>query len=357
MDSIKAARKVELLPHDGNWKTLFDQEEIRLKKILSDNLMGCYHIGSTAINNIYAKPIIDILCVVKSMTILDKMDEAFIKHAYTPMGELGIAGRRFYIKSKEKRTHHLHIFQEGNSEIKRHVAFRDFLNQHQEYARGYSLIKLKLAKIFPNDIEGYIKGKNAFIEYIDYQTGNAKKIQLQASDTISIQTYDLKWRQLANAEIEIIKSYCQSLDYYCIEHIGSTAVPDLASKSVIDIFIVLYNLNEGSKWVKDLAHLGYVFWEDNPDKSHLRLFKGMPPFGSGRTHHLHIVTKDNTTWEHRVAFRDILRKDKLKMKAYQKLKHQLAKQYKHDREQYTEKKGEFIKAVLAANGYDKPVNR
>ncbi len=58
----------------------------------------------------------------------------------------------------------------------------------------------------------------------------------------------------------------------------------------------------------------------NPDKEHLRFFKGMPPFGDGRTHHVHIVKSSNTTMEHRLLFRDILRSNKQIRQDYKLLK-------------------------------------
>ena len=97
------------------------------------------------------------------------------------------------------------------------------------------------------------------------------------------------------------------LSHVAIEHIGSTAVVELSSKPIIDLFIVVPSIEMAQDWIKPLDSLGYVFWDENPDKEHLRFFKGMPPFGDKRTHHVHLVAADNETIEHRLLFRDVIK--------------------------------------------------
>lgn len=89
----------------------------------------------------------------------------------------------------------------------------------------------------------------------------------------------------------------------------------------------------------------------------MRFFKGMPPFGEGRTHHVHIVAEDNDTIEHRLLFRDILRCNKKIRLEYQALKVKLLESNVSDRELYTDNKAAFIKSVLFAHGYSKSISR
>ena len=159
------------------------------------------------------------------------------------------------------------------------------------------------------------------------------------------------WPKLAEAEINSIKVITNRLPYLSIEHLGSTAVLGLSSKPIIDIFIILKSIKKADEWIKPLETLGYVYWDDNPDKSHRRFFKGMPPFGIKRTHHIHILEAANTALEHRILFRDILRRDEKIRLDYESLKLNLSQLHSADREKYTDEKSEFIKKILLAHGY------
>ena len=356
IDPEEKIRCVELVPFNPEWITQFEDAASEIKAILGENCIAVHHIGSTAIPDIYAKPIVDILPVVKDLNSVDALNQQFEALGYVCMGEYGIPGRRFYWRSKQKRTHNIHLFAEGNPEIARHIAFRDFMRMHPDSARAYSVLKLALAQVFSDDIENYVNGKSSFVQSIDYQTGMARNNQLQAEDSIIIQSYNCAWPKLAEAEISVIKALSDS-PYVAIEHIGSTAVPLLASKPIIDIFITVASISEAHLWIAPLESLGYLYWSDNPDKSHLRFFKGMPPHGEKRTHHVHIVEASNNTIEHRILFRDILRSDAKIRQDYEALKLKLSREQTQDRELYTDNKLSFIESTLRKHGYLKPISR
>jgi len=82
---------------------------------------------------------------------------------YDPRGENGISGRRYFPKGKERRTHHVHVYQEGNENIRIHLYFKEYLINNPEDARSYGNLKIKLAKQFPNDIHKYQEGKEFFV--------------------------------------------------------------------------------------------------------------------------------------------------------------------------------------------------
>jgi len=350
-------RRVELTAPNPEWTVLFDKSATEIKGILGGNCIDIHHIGSTAIPNIYAKPIVDVLPVVKNIELVDALNPRFEALDYICMGEYGIAGRRFYWKSKTNRSHNVHLFEQGSPQILRHVAFRDFMRMHEDSAKAYSVLKCCLAEVFTYDIENYVNGKASFVQMIDYQTGNAQDKQRKAHDNIVIQPYNPAWPKLAEAELKAIKIITDGLPYSRMEHIGSTAVPELSSKPIIDIFIVVPSIEDAERWVSPLEALGYLYWKENPDKTHLRFFKGMPPFGEGRTHHVHIVADNNDTIEHRLLFRDILRRDKKIRLEYEALKVKLLQSNAEDRELYTDNKAAFIKSVLNAHGYSKPIAR
>ena len=126
-----------------------------------------FHIGSTSIQTIgYAKPIIDILIVVKDIAKVDYFNEKMKDLGYDPRGENGISCRRYFTKGKEKRTHHVHVYQEGNGNIEKHLSFKAYLIQHPDEAKKYGELKNKLAKKYPDDTYKYQKEKEAFVNGI-----------------------------------------------------------------------------------------------------------------------------------------------------------------------------------------------
>jgi GrpB-like predicted nucleotidyltransferase (UPF0157 family) len=157
---------VIVVPPDPTWPQQFADEAQRLKGALGDVMVDIHHIGSTSIYGIHAKPIIDILMVVDDHDALDARTASLEALGYEAMGEFGIEGRRYFrrMNADGTRTHHIHAFESGSSEILRHLAFRDYMNAHKEAAREYSKLKQRLAIQFQHDIEAYMDGKDSFIK-------------------------------------------------------------------------------------------------------------------------------------------------------------------------------------------------
>lgn len=157
-------RKTEILPWTEEWADQYYQEELILKEIFKSEWIGIFHIGSTSVPEIgFAKPIIDILIVVKDIKNIDPYNEAMSSIGYDPRGENGILDRRYFTKGKEKRTHHVHIYQDGNENIRKHLDFKEYLIHNPEEARNYGELKIKLAKQFPNNTYKYQEGKEVFV--------------------------------------------------------------------------------------------------------------------------------------------------------------------------------------------------
>ena len=161
--------KVEVVPHNPQWKQEFNSESQKIQKILADNVVIIHHIGSTAIPNIYAKPVIDFLIEVKNINLISQQTPAMEKLGYEAMGEFGLVGRRYFRKENPSgiRTHHVHIYQINSPEIKRHLAFRDYMLAHTQDAEQYSQLKQELARKYPNDIESYMDGKDEFVKRME----------------------------------------------------------------------------------------------------------------------------------------------------------------------------------------------
>jgi GrpB-like predicted nucleotidyltransferase (UPF0157 family) len=165
-------------------------------------------------------------------------------------------------------------------------------------------------------------------------------------DEIHIEPYDARWPDMYRAEREIVEKLIP-LAHLAIEHMGSTAVPGLAAKPVIDIIVLIDDLDEVRPYIPALEASGYSYWADNPDTSKLFLVKGLPP-APRRTHHLHVYV-DANEFERHIRFRDILRADANLRHAYEALKFGLAERFRGDREAYTKSKEGFIAAALAGD--------
>src|SRR5918996_855966 len=155
-------RKVEVVPHDPRWRDAFEAEAEQVAAALGENVVAVHHIGSTAIPNIYAKPIVDLLVVVRDIAEVDGRSSAMESLGYEVMGEYGIPGRRYFRKDNQEgiRTHHIHAFEAGSAEAERHLAFRDYMTAHPSEAQRYSDLKRKLADEHTQDIEAYMDGKD-----------------------------------------------------------------------------------------------------------------------------------------------------------------------------------------------------
>jgi len=126
------------------------------------------------------------------------------------------------------------------------------------------------------------------------------------------------------------------------EHIGSTAVPGLAAKPVIDIMVPVESLEESIGCIEAAKRIAYVYFPYKPDLMHW-FCKPSPEY---RTHHLHVVPANSRLWFERLAFRNALRSSEVLRAEYQGLKFQLAAQHRGDREAYTEAKSPFIQRVV-----------
>ena len=161
------SRQVEAVPHNPQWSEMYHSEAKILRTVLDYEILALYHIGSTSIPFINSKPIIDILAEVRDIKRIESYNDQLQTLGYKARGEMGIAGRRYFVKDfKGVRTHHLHIFQVDNPQVKKHIDFRDYMITHPQDADAYSQLKGRLAKEFHNDVTSYVEGKDAFLKKI-----------------------------------------------------------------------------------------------------------------------------------------------------------------------------------------------
>lgn len=158
-----------LVPHDARWSNEFGRESAAVARALGDVLVEIHHIGSTAIPGIVAKPVIDMLAVVADLGLVDVRAAALESLSYEAMGEFGITGRRYFRKNGTDgvRTHQVHAFKVNSPDVRRHIAFRDYLRCHPAEAQRYSELKLALAQRSSSDIDSYTDGKTTFVREIE----------------------------------------------------------------------------------------------------------------------------------------------------------------------------------------------
>ena len=159
--------KVVVTNSNPQWPGMFETEANKLREVFGDELTIVHHIGSTSVPGLKAKPIIDIMPLVRNIEVVDKFNKQMIALEYEPMGEFGIPGRRYFRKGGDIQNYHVHVFQLSSRGAERHLAFRDYLREHKDDALKYGELKATLAERFPYYIEAYMDGKNDFIKDLE----------------------------------------------------------------------------------------------------------------------------------------------------------------------------------------------
>jgi len=158
--------------------------------------------------------------------------------------------------------------------------------------------------------------------------------------TIRLAPYDSTWPLEFAAEADRIERACAGLPLE-LEHIGSTAVPGLAAKPVIDILAGRPGNVSGDTYIATFRQLGYEHKGafGIPGRNYFRR-------GSPRSHHVHLVSLSSEFWRDHLLFRDYLRTHADVAREYETIKRELAAMYLVDKEQYTDAKGPFIKSIV-----------
>lgn len=170
--------KIEVVPYDPKWPELFQELRSEIMSILGPNCLEVLHIGSTSIEGLSAKPIIDLIPVVKNIYDVERLplEEA----GFVWRGELGMLFRRFVIRYEPDGNAHVHIWEQGSSEIEKHLLFADYLRHHPETLKAYEDLKLQLARSNPNDMMSYIFGKDALVKDILKKAGFNGRLIVEA---------------------------------------------------------------------------------------------------------------------------------------------------------------------------------
>ena len=166
---------IHIVEYNPNWPALYEQERVLVAAALGEIATEVHHVGSTAVPGLSAKPIIDIMVAVTSLTLPEDYDSklAPLGYEYHDSEE---AGRLFFRKGTP-RTHHVHIVESGSWTLRRHLLFRDYLRAHPQTMQQYVRLKQELAIRFESDRKAYTEAKTEFVESIVALAAAGSKIQ------------------------------------------------------------------------------------------------------------------------------------------------------------------------------------
>ena len=160
--------KVEVVPYDIHWPNLFKNEANRIQKALGACLKEIYHIGSTSIPDMPAKPAIDMMLVLDNVDDIHAISEKLTQLNYDPIRRQIIPHVSFFTKRQDQKIwFHLHLHERGSPQINRHINFRDYVIHHPNVADDYAKLKIQLATQFADDIYSYVSGKDKLVQKID----------------------------------------------------------------------------------------------------------------------------------------------------------------------------------------------
>ena len=186
------------------------------------------------------------------------------------------------------------------------------------------------------------------------RTGDAmsdeRSLAAAINEEVALSPHDPAWAQAFELERARLHALLPG-SFLAIEHIGSTAVPGLVAKPVIDLMAAIESLDDVEILVDRLCANGYTtsreFNATLADRKWLMRWRD-----GRRTHHLHIVVHGGAPWQERLAFRDALRRDPALADRYAKLKSALAAMHSSDREAYTEAKADFVREAVRRSRRD-----
>lgn len=159
-------KNVIVLPYDPKWKNDFEEIKQELVNAIGDLILCIEHVGSTSVEGLSAKPIIDIDVVISDYSVFDGIVSKLSAIGYFHEGDLGIKDREAFKYSDKPhlQKHHLYVCPQNSNELLRHITFRDFLRNDPEAVKKYSKVKEEAAKLFPDNMDKYIEYKTPCIK-------------------------------------------------------------------------------------------------------------------------------------------------------------------------------------------------
>jgi GrpB-like predicted nucleotidyltransferase (UPF0157 family) len=173
---------IVVVPYDPEWARVFEGLRHVYLDALGELVVAVEHVGSTAVPGLLAKPIIDIDLVIQSRDDFPGVTSQLAALGYRHAGDLGVAGREAFARDgaedvprdgsgRRWPAHNLYTCASGSRELRRHLAFRDWLRSNPEAAVEYGKLKERLAELYRHDRDAYTDEKTGFIEAILAKAG------------------------------------------------------------------------------------------------------------------------------------------------------------------------------------------
>ena len=168
---------VRLADHDLSWSVLFASECESLHRALDNLVVDIQHVGSTAVPDLPAKPILDIAIAIRTLDIIPDIVERLTEIGYIYRGDGGDEGGHLFDKEPEPdiRTAHVHVVESSDTQWKNYLLFLKTLREDPNVRKRYADVKQVLAKQFPNDRKSYSLAKDEFIERVLRETHEAQQ--------------------------------------------------------------------------------------------------------------------------------------------------------------------------------------
>lgn len=153
---------IVVVPYDEAWRSSFESLYARLWPTLQAHIVAIEHVGSTSVEGLAAKPILDVDIIIASRDVLPVVIEALRSLGYAHRGDLGIPDREAFGHEHELK-HNLYVCVEGSLGLRNHLLLRDHLRANPSDRDAYGELKLKLAGQFADAPDAYLDGKTSFI--------------------------------------------------------------------------------------------------------------------------------------------------------------------------------------------------
>lgn len=172
-----------LTNYEPVWPFHFKRVSRDVKEALGTSVVAVHHIGSTALPVVeWVKPVVDVLAEVERLGDADAKCDRLLAGGFAPRGEYGLPGRRYFVRPADSAMPrvHLHIYEAGEGQVDRHLAFRDYLQAHPDEAKAYGELKRRLADVHRSDKGKYQQGKAEFIARIEEMAARWKRANVVA---------------------------------------------------------------------------------------------------------------------------------------------------------------------------------
>ncbi|MDM5155102.1 GrpB family protein [Bacillus sp. DX1.1] len=170
--TAEKTRVIEIIPYNPEWKNEFKKIKKMINGYIGDLILKIEHVGSTSVEGLAAKPIIDIDVVIDSYDIFPHIIERLAKEGYQHQGNLGVEGReafqRIYVDGFMK--YHLYVCPKDGKSYLEYIALRDYLSANETARKEYEELKYRLAERYRFDIDNYCNAKTDFVRDILNQT-------------------------------------------------------------------------------------------------------------------------------------------------------------------------------------------